>query len=79
MTQEECLASPHHFVHENVCSPGTVAWIQLSSVENPQPATFTTNGVTSVPEPGTSALFALALAMGAVSLRIRTRRGTKLG
>jgi hypothetical protein len=35
--------------------------------------------VTSVPEPGTAGLFAIALIAGVVSLRIRPRGGTKLG
>lgn len=80
MTQDECLASPHHFTHDNGdgvmrCYPGDVAFVQLSSVENPQPVTFK---VESVPEPATSALFALGLILGALALRIRARGGTKL-
>ena len=35
--------------------------------------------VTSVPEPSTTSLFALALVLGVLSLRIRAHRGTKLG
>ena len=41
----------------------------------PKPATFS---VHSVPEPATSALFALAIVVGVVCLRIRAR-GTKIG
>lgn len=70
MTQDECLASPYHYVHENICYPGSVAYIGLSSANNPQPATFS---VTSVPEPSTSALFAVALIRGVVFLHNRPR------
>ena len=81
MTQDECLASPHHFTHDNgdgvmVCYPGSVAFVQLSAADHPQPLTFT---VTSVPEPATGALFALALILGFLSMRIRAQSGTKLG
>jgi hypothetical protein len=62
VTQDECLVSPHHFTHLGVCYPGSVAWIGLSSPDNPQPVTFS---VTSVPEPSTAALFAIALVVGA--------------
>jgi hypothetical protein len=72
MTQEECLASPHHFTHLGVCYPGGVAYVQLSSANDPKQATFTT-----VPEPSMLALFAVALVVGVVALRIRG--GTKLG
>ena len=65
MSQDECLASSHHFTHLGVCYPGSVAWIGISSPDNPQPATF------SVPEPSTAALFAIALVVGVVMLRIR--------
>ena len=50
--------------------------IVLSDPNNPQPVKFT---ATSVPEPGTGALFALALILGVWSLRIRARGGTRLG
>jgi hypothetical protein len=43
MTQEQCLALPSHFTHENVCYPGSNATIQLHGL---------TMGATSVPEPG---------------------------
>jgi hypothetical protein len=76
MTQDECLASPHHFTYEGVCYPGSVAYVQLSSANDPKPATFS---VTSVPEPSTLPLFALALVVCVVSLRIRARGGTKIG
>jgi hypothetical protein len=76
MTQDECLASPHHFVHLNVCYPGSVAYVGLSSANDPKPATFS---VTSVPEPATGGLLALALMLGVLLLRIRPRGGTKLG
>jgi hypothetical protein len=46
MTQDECLASPSHFTHLGVCYPGSNASIQLSSPQNPQPATFS---ITSQP------------------------------
>lgn len=75
MSQEHCLASPHHFTHLGVCYPGSVAYVGLSSVEHPQPATFS---VKSVPEPATSALFALALLV-LLFVRIKPRRGTKIG
>lgn len=68
MTHDECLASPHHFTHLGVCYPGTNANINVSSPQNPQPATFS---VTSVPEPSTAALFVVALVVGLVSRRIR--------
>ena len=61
MTQDECLASPHHFTHLGVCYPGSVAYIGLSSADHPTPVKFTT---TSVPEPATAALFAVALVVG---------------
>jgi len=70
MTQEECLASPHHFTHLGVCYPGNQAYLQLSDPNHPQPVNFQT---TSVPEPGTAGLFAIALVVGAVALRIRLR------
>jgi hypothetical protein len=59
-----------------VCYPGSVAYVQLSSANDPKPATFS---VTSVPEPSTLPLFALALVVCVVSLRIRARGGTKIG
>jgi hypothetical protein len=59
-----------------VCYPGSSASIQISSPDHPQPVTFT---ATSVREPVTSALFALALVLGALSSRIWPRGGTKLG
>jgi len=74
--QDECLTSPHHFVHLGICYPGSVAYVGLSSANNPQPVSFTTNGATSVPEPATGALFALALILGVLSLRIRSRGGS---
>ena len=49
--------------------------LQISSRDHPQPVTFT---AASVPEPATSALFALAL-VRALSSRIWPRGGTKLG
>jgi hypothetical protein len=52
MTQDECLVSPHHFTHLGVCYPGSVAWIGISSPDNPQPVTFQVG----VPEPGAIAL-----------------------
>ena len=61
MTQDECLASPHHFTYEGSCYPGSVAYIGLSSADHPQPVTFS---VKSVPEPSTAALFASALVVG---------------
>ena len=57
MTQNECLSSPHHFTHLDVCYPGDVAWIDMSNPENPQPENF---HVTSVTEPGTAMLFVIA-------------------
>jgi hypothetical protein len=79
MTQDECLASPHHFTYLGVCYPGSVAYVQLSSANDPKPASFSTNGATSVPEPSTAVLFALALVLGVLSSRIRPRGGAKLG
>jgi hypothetical protein len=61
MTQDDCLASPHHFTHLGVCYVGSSATIQLSNPNNPQPATFSV-----VPEPSTAALFAVALVVGVV-------------
>ena len=58
MTQDECLASPHHFTHLGVCSPGSVAYVQLFSANDPKPATFS---VQSAPEPGAFALLAIGL------------------
>lgn len=68
MTHDECLASPHHVTHLGVCYPATNANINVSSPQNPQPATFS---VTSVPEPSTAALFVVALVVDLVSRRIR--------
>jgi hypothetical protein len=64
MTQDECLASLHHFTHLGVCYPGSSASIQLSSPNNPQPATF------SVPEPSTAMLFGIALVVGVALHRV---------
>jgi hypothetical protein len=61
MTQNECLASPHHFTHLGICYSGSVAYVGLSAADHPAPVTFTT---TSVPEPSTAALFAVALVVG---------------
>jgi hypothetical protein len=76
MTQDECLASPHHFTHLGVCYPGTNASITLLDPNHPQPVNFK---VPSVAEPATAALFALALTLGVLSLRVRARGGTRLG
>jgi PEP-CTERM motif len=76
MTQEECLASPHHFTHLGVCYPGNQAYLTLSNPNDPQPVKFTS---TSVPEPSTAALFALALILCLLFARIRRRGGSKLG
>ena len=73
MTQDECLASPHHFTFEGTCYPGSNATITISSPQHPQTVKFS---VTSVPEPSTVALMMLAPVMGVVSLRIRALRGT---
>jgi PEP-CTERM motif len=73
VTQDECLASPHHFTHLGVCYPGTNASIQISSPQHPQPVTFS---ATSVPEPSTAALLVLALVVGVVAVRIRARART---
>lgn len=78
MTQDECLALPNHFTHLGICCPGSVAWVGLSSPQDPQPVQFSTNA-TSVPEPSTAALFALGLVLGVFILRIRPRGGTKRG
>jgi len=48
MTQDECLASPHHSTFDGACYPGSVAYIGLSSADHPLQATFS---ITSVPEP----------------------------
>lgn len=74
MTQNECHASPSHFVHLGVCYPGSVAWIGLSSANDPKPASFTTNGATSVPEPATGMLLALGLILCLLFARIRPNR-----
>jgi len=79
MNQDECLASPHHFVHLNVCYPGSVAYVGLSSANDPKPASFSTNGATSVPEPATGMLFALGLVLCLLFARISPHGGTKLG
>jgi len=67
MIQDQCLSLPSHFTHLGVCYPGSSASITLSDPNHPQPANF---HVTSAPEPSTASLFALALVMGLVSLRI---------
>jgi hypothetical protein len=74
MTRDQCLQLPSHATHLGVCYPGNSFTIQLSSPDHPQPATFT---ATSVPEPATGSLFALALILGVLFLHIRTR-GTKV-
>ena len=61
MTQDECLASPHHATYAGVCYVGTEFSLNLNSVNDPQPVTFHANGVTGVPEPSTLALFAVAI------------------
>ena len=58
MTQDECLASPHHFTHLGVCYPGTSASITVSDPNHPQPVNFK---VSLVPEPSTLALFVCAM------------------
>ena len=58
MTQDECLASPHHFTSLGVCYPGTNATITLSDPNHPQPVNFK---VSSVREPSTVALFVCAM------------------
>ena len=73
MTQDECLASPHHATYEGVCYPGSQFSLTLSDPSHPQPVNFH-----SVQEPATGGLFALALVLGVFSLRIRARGGTKL-
>lgn len=75
MTQNECLASAHHFTHLDVCYPGDVAWIDLSNPQNPQPTNF---HVTSVAEPGTTALFAVA-AIAALMFNRRPRCHSRRG
>jgi uncharacterized protein (TIGR03382 family) len=70
MTQGECLASPHHFTHLGVCYPGDVAYIQVSSPDNPQPATFYVGQSTAVPELAIWPLLLLGLA--ALGVRRRT-------
>jgi len=67
MTQDECLAPPHHFTHLGVCYPGSVAYIGLSSADHPAPVTFSTS---SVPEPSTAALLAIALVVTVVLHRV---------
>jgi hypothetical protein len=67
MSQDECLASPHHFTYLGVCYEGTNATITISSPQHPQPVKFS---VTSVPEPSTAALFAVALVVGVVLHRV---------
>ena len=79
MTRDQCLPLRSHFTHLGVCYPGSVAYVGLSSANNPQPVSFTTNGATSVPEPGTGAHVTLALVQGVLSVRIRARGGTKFG
>ena len=74
MTQDQCLSLPSHFTHLGVCYPGNNASLQLSDPNHPQAVKFQT---TSVPEPATGTLLALALILGALSAR--PRRGTKLG
>jgi hypothetical protein len=74
MTQDQCLQLPSHATHLGVCYPENSFSIQISSPDHPQPATFT---ATSVPEPSTPALFAVALVLSVLSLRIRVR-GTKV-
>jgi len=66
MTQDQCLQAPSHWTHLGVCYPGSNATIQLHGISMGGQVS-----PTSVPEPSTFALFALALVMGLVSLRIR--------
>jgi len=74
MTQDECLASPHHFTHLDVCYPGSVAYVGLSSADHPQPVTFSTS---SVPEPGALALLVIGLA--ALGMSRAYRRTSRTG
>lgn len=74
MDQQQCLASPHHYTRYGVCYVGSNVTIPIHGI--------TIGGgtaPTSVPEPSTAALFALALVLGVLSLRIRPRGDTKLG
>lgn len=72
MTENECLAPPQHWTHEGVCYPGSQATLQLHGLSMGGTTT------TSVPEPATGALFALALVLCLLFARIRPRGGTKL-
>jgi hypothetical protein len=73
MTQDECLASPHHFTYLGVCYPGSVAWIGISSPDNPQPVTFHSTGAVGVPEPGALALIVIGLVALQMSRASRRR------
>lgn len=73
MTQDQCLALPSHATYLGVCYPGNSFSVQLSAVNDPQPVTFTANGATSVPEPSTAALFAVALVLSALLKRPRRK------
>jgi len=55
MTQDECLASPHHFTYLGTCYVGDVAYIGLSAANAPQPVTLSD-----------AVLFAIALPVGVV-------------
>jgi hypothetical protein len=74
MTQEDCFDLPHHATHLGVCYPGDAFEITLGSVSGGTTVwhdDFHAVGGASVPEPGSSGLFVLALAMWLVLLRRR--------
>jgi hypothetical protein len=58
-------------VHLNVCYAGDVAWIGISSPQNPQPVTFHTTGAVGVPEPGAFALMVIGLVVLRMNLALR--------
>lgn len=74
-TQQQCLVSPHHFVHLGVCYEGTNANITLSDPNHPTDPHW---HVTGVPEPGALWLMCPALALGYLLSRPRSPRSGDL-
>jgi hypothetical protein len=73
MTQDDCFELPHHATHLGICYPGDSFSITLGSADGTTVwhDDFHAVGPTSVPEPSTSALFALAAVMWLLLYRRR--------
>jgi len=63
MTQEQCLQTPSHYTRYGTCYVGSQVTIQLHGI-----TVGGSSAPTSVPEPSTFALCAVALAVGVLFL-----------